>query len=43
MPETIGLYQTVNVHDFHRAFETMDRGKHLAMLLALRYMNISKT
>ena len=25
MPETIGLYQTVNVDDFHRAFETMDR------------------
>jgi len=30
MPETIGLYQTVNVCDFHRAFETMDRDKQFS-------------
>ena len=30
MSETIGLYQTVNVYDFHRAFETMDRDKQFS-------------
>ena len=30
MPETIGLYQTVNVYDFHRAFETMDRDEQFS-------------